>query len=67
MSLFDRLFRPELADEALAQEETLLRAQAALRAARREERLVVEREKHRRIREQIRELRSDEEESPRSF
>ncbi len=60
MSLFDRLFRPELADEALAQEETLLRAQTALRAARREERLAVEREKRRRIRERIRELRNEE-------
>ena len=67
MSLFDRLFRPELADEALAQEETLLRARAALRAARREERLAVEREKQRRIRERIRELGNDEEEFPKSF
>ena len=67
LSLFDRLFRPELAAEALAQEEALLRARAALRAARREEKLAVEREKQRRIRERIRELGNDEEEFPESF
>ncbi len=60
LSLLDRLFRPELAAEALSQEEALLRAQTALRAARREERLAVEREKRRRIRERIRELRNEE-------